>query len=153
MGHELKAAYGLGGRARRAGDHAERARSAVTWRIRSAIARIDAVHPALGRHLKKSGSRTGTFCAYTPEQRVDWRLTPLTASSRLRRNSRAGGFNPVINLPCVDGGRGGVPVVMLHGVTDSWRSFEPVLPHLPDDIRAIAVTLRGHGDAPKPESG
>jgi pimeloyl-ACP methyl ester carboxylesterase len=28
-----------------------------------------------------------------------------------------------------------------------------VLPHLPDDIRAIAVTQRGHGDAPKPESG
>ena len=75
IGHELKAAYGLGGRARRAGDHAERARSAVTWRIRSAIARIDAVHPALGRHLKNS-VRTGTFCAYTPEQRVDWRLTP-----------------------------------------------------------------------------
>ena len=25
----------------------------------------------------------------------------------------------------------GVPVLMLHGVTDSWRSFEPVLPHLP----------------------
>jgi tetratricopeptide (TPR) repeat protein len=75
IGETLKSAYGLGGRARRAGDHAERARSAVTWRIRSAIARIEAVHPALGRHLKNS-IRTGTFCAYTPEQRVDWRLTP-----------------------------------------------------------------------------
>ena len=75
IGDALKSAYGLGGRARRAGDHAERARSAVTWRIRSAIARIDAVHPALGRHLKNS-VRTGTFCAYMPEQRVDWRLTP-----------------------------------------------------------------------------
>jgi predicted ATPase len=69
----LGSAYGLGGRARRAGDQAERARSAVTWRIRSAIARIEAVHPALGRHLKNS-VRTGTFCAYTPEQPVDWRL-------------------------------------------------------------------------------
>ena len=75
IGDTLKSAYGLGGRARRAGDHAERARSAVTWRIRSAIVRIDAVHPALGRHLTNS-IRTGTFCAYTPEQRVDWRLTP-----------------------------------------------------------------------------
>jgi len=28
-----------------------------------------------------------------------------------------------------------------------------VLPHLPDSIRAIAVTQRGHGDAPKPDSG
>jgi tetratricopeptide (TPR) repeat protein len=75
IGDALKSAYGLGGRARRAGDHAERARSAVTWRIRSAIARIDAVHPALGRHLRNS-VRTGTFCAYSPEQHVDWRLTP-----------------------------------------------------------------------------
>jgi non-heme chloroperoxidase len=57
-------------------------------------------------------------------------------------------------LPYVEQGDAtGVPVVMLHGVTDSWRSFEHVLPHLPDHIRAIAVTQRGHGDAPKPESG
>jgi pimeloyl-ACP methyl ester carboxylesterase len=60
----------------------------------------------------------------------------------------------MIKLPYVEQGDAtGVPVVMLHGGTDSWRSFEPVLPHLPDDIRAIAVTLRGHGDAPKPASG
>jgi non-heme chloroperoxidase len=55
-------------------------------------------------------------------------------------------------LPYVEQGDvTGVPVLMLHGVTDSWRSFEPVLPHLPDDIRAIAATQRGHGHAPKPE--
>ena len=71
----LRSAYGLGGRARKAGDHAERARSAVTWRIRSAISRVEAVHPALGRHLKNS-VRTGTFCSYAPERPVDWRLTP-----------------------------------------------------------------------------
>jgi hypothetical protein len=69
----LGSAYGLGGRARKAGDQAERARSAVTWRIRSAISRIEAVHPALGRHLRNS-VRTGTFCAYVPEQPVDWQL-------------------------------------------------------------------------------
>lgn len=57
-------------------------------------------------------------------------------------------------LPYVEQGDAtGVPVVMLHGATDSWRSYEPVLPHLPEDIRAIAVTQRGHGDAPKPERG
>jgi non-heme chloroperoxidase len=57
-------------------------------------------------------------------------------------------------LPYIEQGDAtGVPVLMLHGVTDSWRSFEPVLPHLPADIRAIAVTQRGHGDAPKPDSG
>jgi non-heme chloroperoxidase len=57
-------------------------------------------------------------------------------------------------LPYIEQGDAtGVPLLMLHGVTDSWRSFEPVLPHLPADIRAIAVTQRGHGDAPKPDSG
>jgi len=60
----------------------------------------------------------------------------------------------MIELPYVEQGDAtGVPVVMLHGVTDSWRSFEHVLPHLPDDIRAIAVTQRGHADAPQPDSG
>jgi non-heme chloroperoxidase len=60
----------------------------------------------------------------------------------------------MIELPYIEQGDvTGVPVVMLHGATDSWRSFEPVLPHLPDGIRAVAVTQRGHGDAPKPESG
>ena len=55
-------------------------------------------------------------------------------------------------LPYVEyGDPDGIPVVMLHGATDSWRSFEPVLPYLPDSIRAIAVTQRGHGDAPKPD--
>ena len=60
----------------------------------------------------------------------------------------------MIQLPYVEQGDAtGVPVVMLHGVTDSWRSFEHVLPYLPEDVRAIAVTQRGHGEAPKPESG
>ncbi len=51
------------------------------------------------------------------------------------------------------GDRDGIPVVMLHGYTDSWHSFEPVLPLLPASIRAIAVTQRGHGDADRPETG
>jgi hypothetical protein len=70
---QLAAAYGLGGRSRRAGAPAERARSAVTWRIRAALRRIDAVHPQLARHLRRS-VRTGTFCSYDPEEPVDWLL-------------------------------------------------------------------------------
>jgi non-heme chloroperoxidase len=41
----------------------------------------------------------------------------------------------------------GIPVLLLHGWSDSWRSFEGVLPALPASIRALALTLRGHGDA------
>lgn len=47
----------------------------------------------------------------------------------------------------------GVPVVFLHGVTDSWHSFERVLPLLPPSIHAFAVSQRGHGDSSRPASG
>src|SRR5512134_1726307 len=59
-----------------------------------------------------------------------------------------------VRLPYVEqGDESGVPVVMLHGVTDSWHSFELVLPRLPESIRAFALTQRGHGDASRPDSG
>jgi pimeloyl-ACP methyl ester carboxylesterase len=51
------------------------------------------------------------------------------------------------------GSRDGIPVILLHGVTDSWRSFEGVLPLLPPSIRAVAVSQRGHGDSSRPDSG
>jgi TolB-like protein len=72
----LSGALGLGGRSRSLGSAAERARSAVTWRIRSAIRKIAALHPALGRHLENS-IRTGTYCSYQPERPIDWQLLPL----------------------------------------------------------------------------
>ncbi len=70
---QLSSALGLGGRARRTGDAAERARSAVTQRIREAIARIERAHPELGSHLRRS-VRTGTFCAYDPAEPLTWEL-------------------------------------------------------------------------------
>ncbi len=47
----------------------------------------------------------------------------------------------------------GIPVILLHGMGDSWRSFEPVLQFLPEDILVIALSQRGHGDSSKPEKG
>lgn len=49
--------------------------------------------------------------------------------------------------------RPGVPVLFLHGVTDSWRSFESVFPELPPDIHAYALSQRGHGDSSRPAAG
>lgn len=60
---ELRAASGLGGRTRRMGDDVERARKAVSGRIRDAINRIAEVHPELGIHLAESVS-TGRECRY-----------------------------------------------------------------------------------------
>jgi hypothetical protein len=69
----LAGATGLRGRARGLGSPAERARSAVTWRIRSAIKKVMAAHPRLGRHLNNA-VRTGHFCLYQPEAPIDWLL-------------------------------------------------------------------------------
>ena len=69
----LARALGLGGRGRRLGDFAERARTTVTWRVRFALRRIEAAHAPLGRHLANS-LRTGLFCVYRPERSIAWRL-------------------------------------------------------------------------------
>jgi len=59
-----------------------------------------------------------------------------------------------VRLPYVEQGSGsGAALVFVHAVGDSWRSFEGVLSELPECIHAFALTLRGHGDASRPESG
>jgi tetratricopeptide (TPR) repeat protein len=63
---QLKAATGLGGRSRRLGDNAERARKSVTNRIRNTLKKIEAVHPALAAHLHAAVA-TGSACVYRPE--------------------------------------------------------------------------------------
>ena len=71
---ELAAAAGLGGRDRRAGSAAERARVNITRAIMTAVARIRAQSPALADHLNAT-IHTGTFCSYTPDPRapITWR--------------------------------------------------------------------------------
>jgi hypothetical protein len=70
---ELSAAFGLGGRARKAADTSDRARKAVTSRIRESIERIGKEHPALARHLENA-IHTGTFCRYQPDRPLSWEL-------------------------------------------------------------------------------
>ena len=77
---QLSEAFGLGGRARRTGASAERARSAVTYRIRAAIRKVGQVHPDLGRHLTNA-VRTGTWCAYRPERDVTWTVDATTTAA------------------------------------------------------------------------
>lgn len=50
-------------------------------------------------------------------------------------------------------GPGVTSVLMLHGITDTWRSFEPVLPHLPADWHVVSLSQRGHGGSQAPRSG
>jgi len=48
------------------------------------------------------------------------------------------------------GNADGTPVIFLHGITDSWHSFESVLANLPSSIHAFAISQRGHGDSERP---
>ena len=50
------------------------------------------------------------------------------------------------------GDENGIPVIFLHGYSDSWHSFEEILPYLPESIHAFALSQRGHGNSSKPES-
>ena len=63
----LSQSLGLKGRVRERGNPVEKARSAVTWRIRNAIARIEQAHPELGAHLSNA-IKTGTLCSYQPDR-------------------------------------------------------------------------------------
>lgn len=70
---ELRAAAGLGGRTRRLGDETERARKAVTARIRDTLRKLADSHPELAAHLREAVS-TGTTCGYHPPRPTSWRL-------------------------------------------------------------------------------
>ncbi|AXK34080.1 ATPase [Streptomyces armeniacus] len=70
---ELRRATGLGGRPRRLGDEAERARQTVTARVRDVLRKLRTQHPELAEHLSAAVS-TGAYCGYAPERPVRWSL-------------------------------------------------------------------------------
>jgi len=70
LAREISRAIGLGGRDRRAGSVAERARLNVTRAIKTVIQKVSEHHDGLGKMLDKS-VRTGSFCSYVPDS-----LTP-----------------------------------------------------------------------------
>lgn len=59
-----------------------------------------------------------------------------------------------VALSLVDHGdrRSSDVLVLLPGLSDSWRSYEAVLPQLPNSFRTIAISQRGHGDSDKPHT-
>jgi hypothetical protein len=75
IAHYLASAVGLGGRDRRAASEVERARSAVTKRIKAAIRKIGVAIPSLGHHLT-ARIKTGYFISYNPhpDRPVTWRF-------------------------------------------------------------------------------
>ncbi len=59
--------------------------------------------------------------------------------------------SPGVELDVIQSGDpNGVPLVLLHGLSDSNASMRVLMDRLPRGIRAIAITQRGHGDSSKP---
>ena len=77
IAEQLTGAVGLGGRERRTGSDAERARVNVTRAIRAALRRVGERDAELGRHLQGT-VRTGTFCSYEPDptEPLAWTVDP-----------------------------------------------------------------------------
>ena len=73
LASELRAAVGLGGRKRQNKDLSERARKAVSARIRSVLKKISTAHPELGSHLKTK-IVTGSYCSYEGDPEEPWQL-------------------------------------------------------------------------------
>lgn len=92
----------------------------------------------------------GTHAGAAPQQQAHpVRRAPASASSEVevsRIKLRTG-----VELTVAQAGpRDGMPVLFLHGYTDSWHSYELVLDRLPPGVRAIVPTQRGHGDSEQP---
>jgi hypothetical protein len=68
---ELRGAVGLGGRKRALDPTAERARKAVTARIRASIRKISEELPAAGVHFERHVV-TGTYCSYQADGAPTW---------------------------------------------------------------------------------
>lgn len=69
----LSKSVGIGGKVRKMNSTVEKTRSAVTWRIRNTIKKIELIHPELSNHLSKS-IKTGIYCSYKPEITIHWTL-------------------------------------------------------------------------------
>jgi hypothetical protein len=82
IAEQLAAATGLGGRDRRMGSTAERARLNVTRALKAAIARIAEHDEPLGQHLSRS-VQTGRECVYRPhgDRSVRWQVMARGATA------------------------------------------------------------------------
>jgi len=59
-----------------------------------------------------------------------------------------------VTLSGAEQGEAGAPaLILLHGYSDSWPSFVPLMQHLPRSLRVVAVSVRGHGDSDQPAEG
>ncbi|OJT21298.1 alpha/beta hydrolase [Archangium sp. Cb G35] len=78
--------------------------------------------------------------------------TPALASEPASFRHASVQLSTGVRMHYVEQGRHDGPVlVLLHGYTDSYLSFERVLPLLPRNFHVYALDQRGHGDSSRPD--
>lgn len=76
-------------------------------------------------------------------------VSPQPAKAQIMRTRVT--VSPGVELDVIQSGDPtGVPLVLLHGLSDSNASMRVLMDELPKGVRAIAITQRGHGDSSKP---
>jgi pimeloyl-ACP methyl ester carboxylesterase len=58
-----------------------------------------------------------------------------------------------VKLAYAEAGRGGPPIVFIHGMGCDHSDFAPQFEHFRQTLRVVAVDLRGHGASDAPEGG
>jgi non-heme chloroperoxidase len=80
--------------------------------------------------------------------------TAFWVTAQIRSEAKTVVLPNNIQLEYVEQGKAkGVPVILLHGFTDSWYSFSRVLPYLPADMHVYVISMRGHGNSTRPANG
>lgn len=57
-----------------------------------------------------------------------------------------------ITLSYLERTGGREPLVLLHGITDNARTYEPLVDRIDDRFRVYALDFRGHGESDKPDA-
>ena len=92
----------------------------------------------------RSQEYAGINPEHLPARSFDF-LTPVINSVELSSN--------VMLEYAEQGNPNGTAVILLHGFTDSWHSFELIMPYLPASLHVYSISQRGHGNSSKPKTG
>lgn len=102
----------------------------------------------LERSLRAQG-KTAEADAIAKRLKEAWKyadVSPFVAAPRIRFRSAVLPTGARLHL-AETGDPAGPAVVMIHGYSDSWFSWSPIMQRLPSDMRVIALDLRGHGSS------
>src|SRR3954451_10701130 len=83
-----------------------------------------------------------------PPRSSDWPARRATRSTPRSAADAGPGLAVVFPFTPFHRGGSGEPLVLLHGIADSWRTWQLVLPELERSFDVLAPTLPGHAGGP-----